>query len=117
MDEKYPYQRQWEEYRRRRNSQYIVFIVGALASNLIFYALTKIGVNTNIATLALAFLLAVWFIALIFAVFRFHKWKCPACGERFFVSSFWIRQPEFQSMCSNCSLLKFSGSTFERINK
>ncbi|MGC2236342.1 MAG: hypothetical protein WA584_09285 [Pyrinomonadaceae bacterium] len=106
MHEKYPYQKQWEEYRRLKNRQYIIFIGGGIIINLPDYF-------HNLRSIQLILIIG-WVVALIYVIFRFHTWKCPGCEKRFFVSSFWIRHPELLSNCRNCDLRKYKGSAFEK---
>jgi predicted RNA-binding Zn-ribbon protein involved in translation (DUF1610 family) len=114
MNEKYPHQKGWEEYRRRRNRQYIVAIAGMLVPGLSFFAFLKGGMERGPATVLLGFLSAVAVIVILAVMYHFHKWTCPACGERFFVRSFWIRFPEVLPNCTNCNLRKYAGSNFEQ---
>jgi membrane protein YdbS with pleckstrin-like domain len=114
MNEKNPYQKQWEEYRRLRNRQYIVFIVGGVIINLLVYLSGSLELNSNVVSTIQIVLLIIWLVSLIYVIFRFHTWKCPNCGKRFFVASFWVRQPEFLSNCRHCDLRKYTGSTFEK---
>ena len=117
MKEKYPFQKQWEDYRRRRNRQYIIGIVCVLTPGLLVFTLFKSGMESNRAILI--YLLAESFALIVFfaVMFKFHKWICPNCGKRFFVKSFWIRFPELLPNCTNCSLQKYKGSTFEQSQK
>ena len=112
MNEKYPYQKQWEEYRRLKNRQYFVFIRG-FTLNLISYLGGLIGLNSSVILTIQFVLMIVWIVALIYIVFRFYNWKCPSCGERFFRRTFWITMPELLSNCSNCNLPKYEGSSFK----
>lgn len=114
MKEKYHYQKQWEEYRRRRNRQYIVGIAGMLLPGAIFLVLRKSGMESNKAMVLLSFLSILATIIVVAVILHFHKWMCPNCGKRFFVKSFWVRFPEFSPDCTNCHLPKYAGSTFEQ---
>ena len=112
MSEKYPYQKHWEEYRRRRNIFVFVFV-----SPLIFVTLPILLLNLsgfrfekNLVTEILIF--AVWIICFFSSRHYFHKWNCPQCRRRFFTMSFWVTSPVFLDCCRNCELPKYKGSTF-----
>jgi len=112
MSEEYPYQKQWEEYRRLRNRQYIVFAIGGVLINIVDWILNAVSKNNKIIGFILPIAIFIWFFGLIFSVVKFHRWKCPRCDERFFQISFWIRMPELLNNCKNCELPKYKGSTF-----
>lgn len=114
MSGEYRYQKAWEEYRRLRNRQYVIFFGGGLLMGWFQWVGAWVGVNPALLAGVNSVLFPVWVVALLVTVFRFHTWNCPNCGERFFTSSFWIKQSEFLSKCRNCDLRKYTGSTFER---
>ncbi|HLM60572.1 MAG TPA: hypothetical protein VK308_07205 [Pyrinomonadaceae bacterium] len=114
MNDKLRFQKQWEEYRRLRNAQYIALISGLIIPNLMFLALRRSGMEPNTATLLLVFWSVVAAMAILFVIFHFQRWVCPNCGKRFFVGSFWKRFPEQLSNCVNCNLPKYADSTFEK---
>ena len=113
MNEQYLYQKEWEKYRQLRNRQYIVFISGFLLYPVKYFG-TFIGLNQNLFSTVEFFLTAVWIVALVYVVFRFHTWKCPACGERFFRRTFWLTMPELLNKCRSCELPKYAGSTLRK---
>lgn len=114
MNEKFPYQKQWQEYRRRRNRQYIVGVAGMLLPGLLVFALLKSGLALNKVIWLYIFIAGFAMIVIFAVIYHFHGWSCPNCGKRFFVRSFWHRFPEFLRSCTNCNLPKYTGSTFER---
>jgi predicted RNA-binding Zn-ribbon protein involved in translation (DUF1610 family) len=113
-ERKHPFQKQWEEYRRRRNRQYIVGAIGFVAPSLIFFALRKNGMESGKAMVLMYFLSMFALIVIVAVMLHFRKWICPNCGKRFFVRSFWNRFPELLHNCVNCNLQKYTGSTFVR---
>jgi hypothetical protein len=110
--EKYPYQKDWEEYRKRRNLCFSIFIsififlplIGMLSRALSFDLKQNYGVQYVLA--------APWIIGCFISLSKFNTWNCPRCGKQFFTYSFWITSPIFQSNCGNCKLPKYKGSTF-----
>jgi len=114
INDKYHFQKQWEEYRRRRNRQYIAAVACGVMPNLIFFSLLKSGAESSTAAVVLVFSSIVSVIVILAVMFHFHKWICPNCEKRFFVKSYWVRFPELLPNCTNCNLPKYAGSTFEK---
>lgn len=114
MNDKFRFQKQWEEYRRRRNWQYAVAVVGFITPSLIFFALLRSGVESNKAIVLLSFLSIAAAIVVLLVMYRFHLWICPNCEKRFFVKSYRVRFPGLLTNCVNCNLPKYANSTFEK---
>jgi len=107
--EKYDYQKEWEEYRKRRNLRYLIFLSG-----IIFFPLGRLYfhlIGLDPTNLALQFfLIAMWGIAFLTSIARFNTWKCPHCRDHFFVTS----STAWLSKCQNCDLPKYYSSNFYR---
>lgn len=111
MSEKYPYQKEWKDYRKRKN----IFILSFLAyfpimillmylSGYLFGTSKFIGIDLNL----------VYFVGYLiffgFCGFRFQLWKCPSCRKSF--QSKWWWHNIFSSKCLHCKLPKYFGSTY-----
>ncbi len=109
MEEKYPYQKQWEEYRRRRNILFWVFAAPLLVITLPTLFLNFFGYrfeeNFGIEVLIFAF-----FVICLFSAHQYiYHWNCPKCGRKFFE---WSANIIFVENCQKCNLPKYKGSTF-----
>ncbi|HQU86826.1 MAG TPA: hypothetical protein PKY59_27075 [Pyrinomonadaceae bacterium] len=107
--EKYPYQKEWEKYRRLRNADFGIFFIGGLG---IMILAGIVGLFWGKQGWFEILLFIIWFFFCLRALIKFHNWQCPRCGERFFTYSFFATSPIFISNCRNCNLPKYSGSTF-----
>jgi DNA-directed RNA polymerase subunit RPC12/RpoP len=95
--------RAWDEYRSRGNLFAFAFlgyvpVVGlfALATIALFHTTTP------------AFALAIaWMAFFLVASIRLQLFKCPRCGNRFFVKS-WFRN-DLARRCLHCKLKKYAG--------
>lgn len=107
--EKYPYQKEWEEYRRLRNGWIVSFPLGILGAIIIGIVLDYLF-GEQLWGGYLAF--CVYGFVYLKAVIRFNNWRCPRCNDRFYSPSFWASSPADITNCRNCNLLKYSGSSF-----
>jgi hypothetical protein len=108
-NEKYPYQKEWEEYKKRQKVFWLVFLcfipfilLFRLIGNL-FQSLTSSG---DIGSLGFIVFGIVWTICGI----RLQYWKCPQCGKAFHTKWYWNNI--LSSKCLHCKLPKYEGSTF-----
>jgi hypothetical protein len=109
--QKYNFQKEWEEYRKRRNLHYLIFFSGIIFFPLGMWYFKLIGLDETNSLLHL-FLFAVWGSAFLYNLSRFNTWRCPHCKERFFTSSFWASDPTMIGECRHCDLPKYYGSNF-----
>jgi len=73
------YEQQWREYRKRRNTLFIIlatYIPGVLLFALLFQRLLR----SDTATSAMAF---AWMLAFAVVAVRVTTWPCPRCGKWF----------------------------------
>jgi len=110
--EKYPYQKHWEEYRRRRNIFFLVFVSPLIVVTFPMLFLNLLGFRFEKNLGIEFFIFAVWIIFFFLARQHFHNWNCPQCERRFFTMSFWVTSPVFLDYCRHCELPKYKGSTF-----
>jgi hypothetical protein len=104
------FQREWEEYRRRRNLHFLAFFAGIVFFPLGVLYFHLIGLNPENPLLQF-FLFAVWGAFFLYFTARFNTWKCPHCHEQFFTASFWANSPVWISQCRNCNLPEYFGSS------
>lgn len=107
--EKYPYQKEWEEYRRLRNADFGTFFLGSFGIMILASLMGLLKVKQEWIVYLVVF---IWIFFYLRALIRFNNWRCPRCYKRFFTSSFFATSPVFISNCRNCNLLKYSGSSF-----
>lgn len=114
QNNKYPYQKEWKEYRKRRNVSFLTLFsaIAIFVLTGLFCSFVGINIKENFALQFVIF--SVWAIIYWYNLSKFYNWKCPRCDERFFVRSFWITNPIFSSECRNCGLPKYDGSTFQQ---
>jgi len=99
------YVTQWQDYRRRRDLQLFALIgfvpavfVVALVSLLLFDSDKP----------AVAFLFC-WMAFFVVASQRFSRFRCPRCGDRFFLHSGSSSYSMFAKKCVHCGLPKYAG--------
>lgn len=109
-NEQYPYQKQWEEYQRRRNTIFYIFISPILAA-LLIALLNSVGIKFDKNAGVEFFLAVVWGIAYLISVMSLYRFRCPKCGQGFF-ALFRLESPLLRDKCDNCKLSKYFGSTF-----
>lgn len=98
------YEQQWLEYRKRRALFMFVFVgYGAIVAFISY--LTQNLTYSHKLTNILGF---TWFLFMIVAIGRLQVWRCPRCGERFFMKFFWHNI--FASRCLHCGLEKYADS-------
>ncbi|MDQ6787171.1 MAG: hypothetical protein M3033_10225 [Acidobacteriota bacterium] len=110
--EKYPYQKEWAEYRRRRNITFLVFLSPLLFVAISALILNLFGLKFIDNFVADLIIFATWAVCYGIALHRFHTWKCPRCRNQYFTYSFLITSPIFLDNCRSCDLWKYEGSSF-----
>jgi hypothetical protein len=111
---KYPYQKEWREYRRRRNFFFAIFLFGLF----VIYFVVSVSAYIAPALSHLLFpLFFAWPILSLIFLLRFHNWECPMCGKLFFKMSRWTPSPVMQTKCNNCGLPKYKGSRLRATKK
>jgi hypothetical protein len=106
------YQQEWEEYRKWRNYEPLSFLLGiaGIISITLFFKL--LGAESIIFAWIILSIVLGWAILFLYVIGKFHNWRCPNCGERFYEKSFFLNSPNFISNCVNCNLPKYYGSSF-----
>lgn len=97
------YQQRWRDYRKRRNLLVFAFlgyvpIVGGLG----YLSWTLLHTEDFFYVLAPS-----WMVFAAIASLRFHLFRCPRCGKRFFMKRLYHNL--FASRCLNCKLPKYEG--------
>ena len=109
-NDEFPYQKQWQDYKRRRVTFWLVFV------SYIPFMFLFVGVLGNLIKNS-SFSGDIGFIGFIFFGFvwticglRLQYWKCPRCGKAFHTKWWWNNI--FSSKCLHCKLPKYEGSSF-----
>lgn len=103
MDEKYPYQKQWKEYKGRLHIKFFFWIVYCVLLAVLYFsdlAITKKGIFAGV--------LIIGFIGIEFYVVNFY---CPRCGNKFFKKRKWFSYKGWNK-CNECGLKLYEGSKF-----
>ena len=91
----------WRDYRRRRNLSLIALFGYVPVVGVFALALIRIfGTTAPIFAVALG-----WMVFVLVAGNRFLRFKCPRCGEPFFVGR-WVYST-FVRHCLHCRLRKY----------
>lgn len=111
-NEKFPYQKQWEEYRKLRNISFGVFFIPYLLIFLlgVLFQFLKFSINVNVLVQLVIFF--IWVFCYLLTSKNFYNWKCPRCGHRYFTWSTGKTNPIFLDQCQRCNLWKYEGSNF-----
>ncbi len=109
-NEKYPYQKDWEEYKKRQKTYWLVF----LAFLPFTFLIQLISVNLpeiNLPDVNIGFLCFIVFgICWTICGVRLLYWRCPRCGNSFHAK--WLFSNIFSGKCLHCKLAKYEGSSF-----
>jgi hypothetical protein len=107
---KYPYQKDWEEYKRRQKAFWLVFlgyIPFMFLFNVVLADLFRVfSFGENVSFFCFIVFGVVWIICGI----RLQYWKCPQCRNSFHAKWWW--RNIFSSKCLHCKLPKYEGSSF-----
>jgi hypothetical protein len=93
---------QWDEYRRRRNIFWLVWVTyvpGVLALGLPLRSLLSSDIPIYVVAVA-------WMIAFVVSGNWMTMWKCPRCRQAFF-RTFWGGNP-LATRCVHCRLPKWT---------
>ncbi len=100
------YAEQWQDYRRRRNLRLFAFI-GYVPAIGVFGIVTELLFNTDRLVLPSALC---WMAFCAFANMMFYAFRCPRCGNKFFVQRRLILSyTVFTQRCVHCGLPKYAG--------
>ena len=103
MGEKYPYQKQWKEYKGRRRIKFFFWIVYCILLLILYFSdisMIRKGI--------FALVLIAGFFAIEFYTLNFY---CPRCGHKFFKLRKWFRAKDW-TRCDECGLKLYEGSKF-----
>src|ERR1051325_3073087 len=101
------YSVQWEDYRRRRNLFWIVFLTYIPGILIIGIPLACLF-HSNVVGPIVA---GLWMLAFIVVSNYWGFWKCPRCGKPFFRK--WWYHNSFARRCVHCKLPKWAVNDFE----
>ena len=96
------YEQNWNEYRRLRNTFFLVFLGGVPVFLLVSFVSEKLLHTTAPASV----LAVVWFVLFIIYGIRLQLWRCPRCGK-WFASTWWCNKSFLARRCVHCGLPKF----------
>ena len=102
------YVTQWQDYRRSRNLLFFAFF-GYIPACAVFYVVTMQLFHSDRFILPFAIC---WMAFSAFAFIRFSAFRCPRCGNKFFMRrrfAFFYDYSMFAQKCVNCDLPKYSG--------
>ena len=102
------YVTQWQDYRRSRNLLFFAFF-GYIPAGAVFYVVTMQLFHSDRFLLPFAIC---WMAFSAFAFIRFSAFRCPRCGNKFFMRrrfAFFYDYRMFAQKCVNCDLPKYSG--------
>jgi ribosomal protein L37E len=114
MNEDYPYQQEWENYRFWWKFHWRLLI--PLAGIIIFGGLVDVLFpdafthKSGWGGFAVLIMLCIFMPAFVFVSLKVSHWACPRCGKSFH-SSFFITNI-LKSKCRHCGLSKYEGSNF-----
>lgn len=107
--EKYPYQKEWKEYRKRQIILIIAF-VGLIPFMVLIFPF--IPNSYNIGGLDIRVLCIIFYVIVILVcLYRVNDWKCPRCGKSF--NTIWYRRNAISDKCLHCELPRYEGSNIE----
>jgi hypothetical protein len=96
------YELQWREYRKRRNTFFIIlatYFPGVLLFALLLQRLLRSDTATSIVAFA-------WILAFGVAAVRVSTWPCPRCGKCFHAK--WPAGNPLTGRCLHCGLPKWA---------
>lgn len=108
--EKYPYQKEWEEYISRARTFWRIFFVSTpiLSAILLRFIFNSDDIKSRNFTVVS---LLIYIIACGVAGYKLFYWKCPKCAKPFLkIPLNFITKRN----CQNCGLKRFKGSDLER---
>jgi len=96
------YEQKWSEYRRLRNTFFLVFL-GAVPVFLVVSFVSEKLIHTTFPASLVAVL---WLALFAFYGIRLQLWRCPRCGK-WFAATWWYNKSFFARRCVHCGLPKF----------
>lgn len=105
------YEQEWREYRKRRNTFFIIFAT-YIPGVLLFALLLQRLARSDTATLIIAF---VWILAFGVAAVRVTTWPCPRCGKWFHAK--WLMGNPLARHCLHCGLPKWADRDTRRFGE
>lgn len=104
MDEKYPHQKDWKEYKGRRYIKFFFWIVYCFLLGFLYFSYLS---SSKKAIFALV--LIIGFILVELYVGSFY---CPRCKHKFFKKRKWFSYKDWNK-CNECGLKLYEGSTYK----
>jgi hypothetical protein len=96
------YQREWQQYKRRRNQFWLVF-AGYVPVCFTFAFISVKLFHTLTPGFAFAFF---WMGLFMFTGFRANSFRCPRCGK-WFSAIWWYNLGFLARRCVHCGLQKY----------
>jgi hypothetical protein len=114
QNDSFPYQKEWQAYRKLRNKFYLISFLGVLIIFLIGFIFSRVVSFSDSQFIGLAAVLfMLWGYITTYWHHKVSSLKCPKCHEKFFLLILRGTEPlMMQHYCNNCGLPKYSGSTF-----
>ncbi|CAN5715463.1 hypothetical protein BH24ACI1_BH24ACI1_17420 [soil metagenome] len=109
MSEKYSYQKEWKEHRKRQKTFWLV-ILGYIPIALLSLSLGYFYENNKIIGVASSSLWVVFLVIFVICGIRLQFWECPRCEHSFHRTWWWNNI--FSRKCLHCKLPKYAGSSF-----
>lgn len=110
--EENPFQKQWEDYRKRQFIFRSVFIALVPCSVLISFFLGNLLKRSVSAENFTAIVFIVLIVILGIYGVKLSEWQCPRCGKSFAGND--LLKNLLASRCMNCRMPKYTGSTFQK---
>ena len=110
MNNKYLFQKQWIDYRRRKTVFVGIFLLYVPLFISLYWVVGFFNLSQKETLLFISFIVfgIIWLISAI----RLQLWKCPIC-HKFFHLKWWYNNI-FSSRCLHCKFPKYEGSSFKK---
>ena len=96
------YQEDWKEYKRIRNTFFLVFLTYIPVCGTVGFISEKLF-HTSTPVFVVAFL---WMALFLITGVRLQLWRCPRCGE-WFCGTWWYNKGFLARRCVHCGLRKY----------
>ncbi len=106
--EKFPYQKEWEDYRRKAKKCWIAWLV---CMPIIWLTILSIKNLPDNLTLLPVFVFVPSFLVLCWSIYKVIKWDCPKCDNS--ARNKMLFAQMVATNCRSCGLIKYEGSTFK----
>lgn len=108
ISEKYPYQKEWEDYRKKSSQAHWAWFINAPIFALTILFIKNFSENYIWVPFVIFFTI---FIVVSWFTIKVTNWACPRCGETFRNKMLFVQM--LAADCRKCGLIKYEGSTFK----